>query len=76
MESLRREIKELELEIWERHRRRSLKGLPRDHDSKSEHTGGSSHQDHSWLSRNKSNESKGKRLCHPREKGTDNPTLL
>ena len=42
--------------------------MPHDHDSKSEYTRGSSHQDHSQLLRSKSNESKGNRLCHPREK--------
>lgn len=66
MESLQRQIRELELEMKGRRLRKNLEETSHGHDSTTRHTGGSSHQGHSGLSRDRSNESRGRISLSPR----------
>lgn len=62
MESLRRQIKEFEYKIRGRRQRRNYEESSHEHRSTSRRTRGSSHQSHSSLSKDKSNESTDCRL--------------
>jgi len=75
MESLQRQIKELELEMRGRRRRRNLKETSHGHDSMTGHTGGSSHQGNSGLSRDRSNESRGRISLSPRRERREHPNV-
>ena len=77
MESLRRQIKDLELEMRGRHQRRTPKGSSHDQDSVGGHIGGPFHQGHSRLSRDRSNKSRGRgSMSSMREKdGHPNATM-
>ena len=58
IESLQKQIKELELEKRCRHQRRDYDGSSHSHESMSTHTGRSSYQSHFRLSRDRLNESR------------------
>ena len=73
MESLWRQIKELELKMRGRRRRRNLEESSHEHDSTNGHTGGSSHQGHSRLLRDRSNESRGCSSLLPRRERHKHP---
>ena len=57
---MRRQTKELEFEMMGRRQRRILKETSHGNDSTTGHTRGSSHQGHSRLSKDRSNESRGR----------------
>ena len=73
MESLRRQIKDLELEMRGRHQRRTPKGSSHDQDSVGGHIGGPFHQGHSRLSRDRSNESRGRGSMSSRKERDEHP---
>ena len=73
IESLQKQIKELELKKRCRHQRRDYDRSSHNHESTSTHTGGSSYQSHSHLSRDRSNESKKDRSRTSRRERQGHP---